>query len=92
MCAIVYYNAILNIATGKYLEYINIYMHFTLSFINQIYIWKAFVYKGVHPSVNLVDTCCYTDLKFFFKFCILLIFVHDLKLSLNGKHNSIAPL
>lgn len=90
MCAIVYYNAILNIATGKYLEYI--YMHFTLSFINQIYIWKAFVYKGVHPSVNLVDTCCYTDLKFFFKFCILLIFVHDLKLSLNGKHNSIAPL
>lgn len=92
MCAIVYYNAILNIATGKYLEYINIYMHFTLSFINQIYIWKAFVYKGVHPSVNLVDTCYYTDLKFFFKFCILLIFVHDLKLSLNGKHNSIAPL
>lgn len=91
MCAIVYYNAILNIATGKYLEYINIYMHFTLSFINQIYIWKAFVYKGVHPSVNLVDTCYYTDLKFFFKFCIL-IFVHDLKLSLNGKHNSIAPL
>lgn len=92
MCAIVYFNAILNIATGKYLEYINIYMHFTLSFINQIYIWKAFVYKGVHPSVNLVDTCYYTDLKFFFKFCILLIFVHDLKLSLNGKHNSIAPL
>lgn len=66
-------------------------MHFTLSFINQIYIWKAFVYKGVHPSVNLFDTCCYTDLKFFLKFCIL-IFVHDLKLSLNGKHNSIAPL
>lgn len=63
-------------------------MHFTLSFINQIYIWKTCVYKGV----NLVDTCCYTDLKFFFKFCILLIFVHDLKLSLNGKHNSIAPL
>lgn len=67
-------------------------MHFTLSFINQIYIWKAFVYKDVHPSVNLVDTCCYTDFKFFFKCCILLIFVHDLKLSLNGKHNSIAPL
>lgn len=49
------------------------------------------MYKCVHPSVNMVDTCCYTDLKFFFKFCIL-IFVHDLKLSLNGKHNSIAPL